>query len=83
MRLYPRAVARYQERQQFWWLRPVVPLWDLLTSLCRLCSRRVSSFKVGPRHWDLRLSSAGRPVVLMGLRHWSQLLSWKSHFGRW
>lgn len=75
MRLYPRAVARYQERQQFWWLRPVVPL-------CRLCSRRVGSFKVGPRHWDLRLSSAGDPIVLMGLRHWSQLLSWKSHFGR-
>lgn len=34
MCLYLRAVSRYQERQQFRWLQPVVPLWDLLPSLC-------------------------------------------------
>lgn len=34
MYLYPRAVTRYQEKQQFWWLQPVVPLWDLPTTLC-------------------------------------------------
>lgn len=83
MCLYLSAVPRYQERQQFWWLQPVGPLWDLLISLhVGFALGEFISFKVGPRHWDLHLRSPEDPVVLMGLRHWPQLLSGKSHFGR-
>lgn len=48
--------------------------------LCGLCSRRVSSFKVGPRHWDFHLRSPEDPVVLMELSHRSQLLSGEKPF---
>lgn len=80
--LYPRAVTRYQERQQFWWLQPVVLLWDLRTTLC-------AGFAPGESvlsRWDEALGPSPQvprgPCCPHGIKTLVSVAHWERPFGR-